>query len=271
MNASALPLWRRTPTRRAACVLIAALPALALQALRLDAAVPLRAGLLCLIALATAGLLRALPRRSRGAASFDLIDAALAALLLAALWPTAAPIWPAATALAGALAAARLLGGVSVNPFPPAALALALATAIAQLGGLPLAPERVLLPDVLLTAGLWLAGALALVALGLARGGAVIAFLLPVAFAVALGDLPAMGLIAAALAAGFLLGEPRYLPATASGRIAVAALAGCGTAIAWLRGAPPAAVGAAIVLACALGPWIENLTVTTKPAGGRAP
>lgn len=270
MNASALPHWRRTPTRRAACVLTAALPALALQALWLDGTLPPRTGLLCLIALATAALLRTLPGRS-GATSFDLIDAALAALLLSALWPTAAPIWPAAAALATSLLTARLLGGVAVNPFPPAALALALATAIAQLGGLTLTPERVLLPDVLFAAGLWLAGALALVALGLARGGAVIAFLLPVAFSVALGDLPAMGLIAAALAAGFLLGEPRHLPATASGRIAVAALAGCGTAIAWLRGAPPTAVGAAIVLACALGPWIENLTVTTKPAGGRAP
>lgn len=268
MSASALPAWRGTPTRRAACVLAAMLPALALQAERLDPFLPARCIALCAVALAAATALRRVPNGSTGrsSAAFDLIHALATALLAAALWPAAAPTWMAVLALAASLVAARLLGGVATNPFPPAALALAVATALAQAAGGTLAPDRMLVPDALLVSGVWLGGALALAALGLLRAWPMLAFALPVAFACAIDALPAAGFVSAALAAGFLLGESRHLPSTAQGRRAVAALAGIGTAMAWLLGAPPVALGVAVVLACALTPWIERLTLPPRAA-----
>jgi Na+-translocating ferredoxin:NAD+ oxidoreductase RnfD subunit len=272
MSASVLPPWRRSSTRRAACVLAAMLPALVLQAAELDPSLPVRAGLLCAAALVAASALRLLPsgRAGRSTAAFDLVQALGAALLLATLWPPAAPAWMAALALTAALGAARALGGVAVNPFPPVVLALATGAALAQVAGASLAPDRMLVPDALRVSGVWLAGAFTLAGLGLLRVPSMLAFALPVAFAFAIGELPVASVVSAALTAGFVLGEPRHLPDTAQGRIAVAALAGIGTATAWLLGAPPVALGASVVLACALTPWIEHLTLPTRSARKRA-
>ncbi len=273
MNAVALPAWRRTPARRAACVLVAMLPPLALQAARIDPSLPARCVLPCAVALALAAALRLIPigGTSRSSLSFDLIHALGASLLVAALWPAAAPPWMAALALAASLVASRLFGAAAANPFPPAALALTAGVALAQACGSALAPGRMLVPEALLVSGAWLAAAFALARLGLLRVPPMLVFALPVAFACVVGALPASGLVSGALAAGFLLGEPRHLPSTARGRIAVAALAGLGTAMAWLLGAPPVALGAAVVLACALTPWIERLTLPPRAARESTP
>ncbi len=263
MTAPALPAWRRTPARRSAFLLAAALPALAWQTARLDPALAARAGLLGLAALAADTAIRHSARNAVGVEPLHLL---LHALLLAALWPPGAPPWIPAACLVLALACARLLGGAANNPFAPAALALALATGLAPMLGHELAPGRLLLPSAMQVAGLWLAGALALGALGLLRLAPALAFALPLAFAwFIVGELPAAALVAAAVAT-FLLADPRHLPATPSGRIALAALAGAGCAIVWLRGAPPATIGAVLVLGGALTPWIEDLTLPARAA-----
>ena len=268
MTALALPAWRRTPARRSACLLVAALPSLAWQAFRMDPSLVARAGLLGLSALAAGAALRL---AARNAAGIEPVHLLLHALLLAALWPSGAPLWIPAACFVLALACARLLGGEAANPFAPAALALALAATLALTLGHELAPGRLLLPAAMQVAGLWLAGALALGALGLLRLAPALAFTLPLAFAwFIVGELPAAALVAAAVAT-FLLADPRHLPATASGRIALAALAGTGSAIAWLRGAPPASIGAVLVLVGALSPWIEDLTLPARATRKAAP
>lgn len=269
MSATALPAWRRTPARRAACTLLAMLPALGLQAAWLDDTLPARAGWLAGGALLTTAVLRTLHSADNGSGrsptGSHFLETLATALLLAALWPATAALWPAVAALVGALILAAALGGVAVNPFPPPALALTIGVVIAQVSGIDLHAGRLLVHDTLIVAGVWLASALVLAGLGLLHLAPMLIFALPVAFACLIGELPVMSFMAAALASGFFLGEPRHLPSTPSGRIVVAGLAGLATGILWLHGAPPVTIGCTVLLACALTPWVEALTLPPPP------
>ena len=269
MNASALPRWRRSVAARFSCIALAMLPALALHGWKLDPGLPLRAGVLFAVALAVKlAVSRLLHTRTAGIPALPrLLDAFMQAALLAALWPPTVATWPAAIALALALIAQRLLGGWSVNPFPPTLLALGIGIALARaIADADFTPPLVSLIDAALVAAAWLGAGVVLILLRLWPARAPLAFALPVALVCAQGGIASTSFVATAIAA-FALADTRHLPATRSGQILVGALAGLGTAALWLEGAPPVAIAYPTLLACALALWIEHLTLPrAKPA-----
>ena len=262
MSASALPYWRRSVAARFGCIALMMLPALMAHGWVLDARLPMRVGVLTGVA-----LLVALTMLMTGAHAWKeryavLLDAFIHAALLAALWPPAIALWPAAIALALALIAQRLLGGWSVNPFPPALLALAIAMPLARsLSGEDFPPPLVSLLDAGFVLAAWPAAGLALILLRLWPARAPLAFALPATLACISGGIPAMSFVTTAIVAAFALADTRHLPATRSGQALVGAFAGLGTAALWLDGAPPVAIAYPVLLACALTPWIERLTL----------
>lgn len=274
MIAVALPFWRRSVARRLICVGLAVLPALVLQASRLDPDLSGRWLVLGLVALPVALLLRLFTprRRPRHRVGAVLLDGAIQAALVAALWPATLVVWPAALALTLALIAQHLLGGGSVNPFHPTVLALAVAMALGHLlTTTDFAPALVLLADAWLVAAVWIGMAAVLAILGVWPLRAPIAFLSAVVPALAMGGISATAFVVAALVAGFVLADTRYLPATPKGQYVTGALAGLGTAMLWLMGAPPGSFAHPLLLVYALVPWIEarslpRLTARRPPA-----
>lgn len=280
MNATALPRWRRSVAARFACIALVMLPALVVHGWKLDAELLRRLGVLVAVGFIVALVIsvqrfpHSLHRhsggfqqpsgssRNDGGAMTSLLDAFAQAALLAALWPATAALWPAAVALTLALIAQRLLGGWAVNPFPPSLLALAIAVALARsVSGADFTPPLVSLFDAGIVAAAWLGAGLVPILLRLWPARAPLAFALPVALACGSGGVPATSFVAAALVAAFALADTRHLPATRSGQVLVGALAGLGTAALWLDGAPPVAIAYPTLLACALAPWIERLTL----------
>ena len=264
MTAPLLPRWRRSIAARMACITLAMLPALAIHGWVLDPTLFPRLAILALAGLITALWLPWLPRHRNTDLPMlpRLLDAFVHAALLAALWPADIVLWPAVVALALALLAQRLLGGWAVNPFPPAALALAIGIALAQhITGADFAPVLVSLFDAALAAAAWLGAGLMLTLLGLWPARAGLAFALPVALSCGSGGVPASSFVTAAIVMAFVLADTRHLPATRSGQILVGAFAGLGIAALWLGGAPPVTIAGPVLLACALAPWIERLTL----------
>jgi len=287
MNASALPFWRRSVSRRLLCIGLAMLPALVVQSWWLDPGLPLRLLVLCAFAAPLALLLERYARRLSlaqlrphrgGAASFalapqvtpvgvSLLDILIQAALLAALWPATVAVWPAAVALVLAWSVQRLLGGWAVNPFPPALLALAAAVFLARaLIGADFTPPLLSLIDAGWTTLAWFAMGLGLMLLRLWPARAPLAFLVPVALVLAHGGIASSGFVAAAIVAGFVLADTRQLPATASGQTIVGALAGLATAALWFAGAPAVAIAFPLLAVYALVPWIQQHTLPQPPA-----
>lgn len=269
MKTSALPWWRRSVSARFFCIALVMLSALTVHGWKLDAELPLRLAVLVAAGLAVALVMpfTLSPSHShrlrwgRGSYSF-LLDAFVHAALLAALWPPTVALWPATIALALALIAQRLLGGWSVNPFPPALLALGIGVAWARgVSGADFSPALVSLFDAGIVAAVWLGAGIVLILLRLWSARVMIAFALPVALAFANGGVAATSLVAAAIVAGIVLADTRHLPATGSGQLLTGAFAGLGTAALWLQGAPPVAIAFPVLLACAMSPWIEHLTL----------
>ena len=240
------------------------LPALAIHTWRLDAELPLRVLMLSAIAVFAALLVRAFesgaqPRHSISSTS---LDALTQAALLAAFWPPALALWPATLALILALIAQRLLGGSSVNPFPPVVLALAMAIALARsLTAADFTPPLLSLIDTSLVALVWLGMGLLLMALRLWTLRAPSTFLAALVPALALGGISSTGFVVAGLVAGFVLADRRFLPANPKGQYVSGALAGLGTAALWMMGAPPLSLAFPLLLVFALTPWIEQRSV----------
>ena len=288
MNASALPFWRRTVTRRLVCIGLAMLPALVVQTWRLDPDLPLRLLVLCAFAAPIALLLHQCtyrwsqphPRPVRGdaasaartaqvpTAGMTVLDILVQAALLAALWPATVAVWPAVVALVLAWIVQRLLGGWAVNPFSPVLLALAVAVLLARvLMGVDFTPPLVSLIDATWTTLAWLAMGLVLIALRLWPARAPVAFLVPVALILARGGIASTAFVVAAIVAGFVLADTRQLPATASGQSIVGALAGLGTAALWFAGAPAVTVAFPLLTVYALAPWIQQHTLPRQTTG----
>ena len=100
MSAPELPWWRASPTRRQASLCLLLLPGLIVQTLKLDPELLRRGGALLLIGIILALVAHAATRRSPVHPLFtQLLSAAHLALLLAALWPVAAPRWPLITGM----------------------------------------------------------------------------------------------------------------------------------------------------------------------------
>ncbi len=261
MNAVTLPYWRRTVSARLICIVVAMLPALAVQTLRLDAGLPLRVLVLGAVAVFVALLLRAFESdvQPRHLISSTSLDALTQAALLAALWPSALALWPAAVALILAWIMQRLLGGSSVNPFPPVVLALALAIVLLlSLTGAGFAPPLLSLIDTSLVALVWLGMGLVLIALRLRPLRSPLAFLAALIPALAMGGISSTGFVVAGLVTSFVLADTRYLPANPKGQYVSGALAGLSTAGLWMMGAPPLSLAFPLLLVFALTPWIEQ-------------
>lgn len=280
MIASALPYWRRSVTARFGCTALTMLPALAVHGWTLDAGLFQRLGVLVAAGIIMAVVLtiqrfRHLASRCSGPSPqagawadqndgglmTSLFDAVVPAALLAALWPSTVALWPAIAALVFALIAQRLLGGWSVNPFAPSLLALAIAVALDRcVSDADFTPPLVSLFDAGIVAGAWLGAVVLLILLRLFPARAPFAFAVPAIAACISGGIPASSFVAAAVVA-YALADTRHLPATRSGQVLVGAFAGLGTAALWLDGAPPVAIAFPTLLAFALAPWIERLTL----------
>lgn len=267
MTTTALPRWRRSVAARMTCIALVMLPALTTHGWVLDPTLFQRLGVLAAVGLITALLLPWLSqnRDADPPPLPRLLDAYMHAALMAALWPAGVAIWPAAVAVALALIAQRLLGGWAVNPFPPAALALAIGIALAQhVFRAEVAAPLVSLFDAAFAVAAWLGVGLMAILLRLWPARAALAFALPVALVCGSGGVPASHFVAAAIVIAFVLADTRHLPATRNGQIMVGALAGLGTAALWLGGAPSVAIAGPILLACGLTPWIERLTLPRR-------
>lgn len=247
-------------------ILLAAIGAATIQTTLLAPELPARSAPLLMIATGLGvAMPHLMPATTRLPWHASLAEAWTIAVLLAAAWPSGLPLTPLLIALPASLVLAHALGGPAVNPFPPMLLALVLALLLVRLMGMTPATHRVLVPEAMTVAALWFGLAGGLAALGLFRIVPMLAFGLPVALACAGGEVPASGFAWLALAGGFLFGDPRHLPATASGRALIAALAGLGSGLLLMHGAPPVAIAFVLLPGFALTPWVEERLMRTTP------
>lgn len=273
-----LPWWRRRVWTRFTGIGLAMIPALIVQTWRLDSHLPERIALLIVSAvsavLLTHGFLpsrAATGERSRPAVGSLVLDAAIQATLIAALWPADAPMWPVLVALVAALLVQRLLGGWSVNPFPPVLLALCIGVIVARGdSGFDFSPRLVSVIDTALVAAGWLLMGAVLVVLRLWPARTPVAYLLLTVPVLALGGIASIHLVHLALLAGFVLADTRHLPSTPQGQWVLGAMAGLATIATWLVDATPLAIGFPLLGVYALMPWIEQLSLE-RPSSSAAP
>jgi electron transport complex protein RnfD len=256
-------------------VLLGLLPGAALQALLLDASLPLRAGLAVTLALLVEALLLALRQRPLGRFLGD-ASAPITGLLLALLLPALTPWWTTAVAVLLALAFGKhLFGGLGDNPFNPAMVGYAAV--------LLLFPAQVAQP---VAAPPWLALGSVLTAGAYALPAAVLAWRRQIAWQAPLALLAATALASVAeqwaagvpapainplaalsvslvLAAGFVVTDPVTGCLAPRGRLAFGA--GVGALCVWLAPWPGSADGlpfAVLAMNC-LASWIDR---HTRPA-----
>lgn len=274
MTASGLPRWRSSIQRRFICTALVMLPVLILHAIQLDPSLLLRLVVLGSAALLVSVVIRQVApgETSRIQLSTDLLDVLIHTALLAALWPPTLPLWPALIGLIVARITERVLGGWAVNPFPPALLALGIGVAVAHvIAETSLAPPLVSLISAAQVSAAWVTAGVVLLLLRLWPARAACGFLLPVALVWASGGIPASALVVAAIVALFVVSDTRQLPATATGQFIIGLLAGLGTALLWLQGAAPVSAAFPVLLAFALAPWIEQLTLPRPPTAPTLP
>lgn len=273
---SILPWWRARTHRRYAGLLLATLLAVAWQAWRLDQDLFARAMTLAVLALAVAGLLHALTKPRPIAPAPNVLqpppgwatrslDAVLQALLVSALWSTGLPLWPLLIGLGLALVVQQALGGWAVNPFSPALLALAIAIVLARtVLATDFSPSLNSLLDTLPVAAGWLLMGLVVVALRLWPARASLTFLLVLVPVLMVEALASINFVTTAILATFVVADTRTLPSTVQGQYLIGGIAGLAVGALWLSGAPALAAVFPLLLAQALSPWVEHLSL--RPA-----
>ena len=265
MTTTHLPYWRRSLSARLLATLLAMTPGLVLHSLWLDSQLPMR----LLIALTSSVLTALVLTRSSTAMRWPwVLEAAITAVLISALWPNQLSVVYAALSAVAGLTAHYLLGGRCLSPLSPAVLSVALGLALASLiAKNTITPPVALLLDSALVASAWLIGAVLLAALNIINFRGLIGFLIPTLLVWFSGDVPAAALIVAILLAGFVIADHHFLPITQSGQWLLGGIAGLATALLWAIHAAPISAIWVVLLAGLLSPWLEERSL---PAIGQA-